>query len=80
MPATQFTPDSYKISYSCWLLCGSLVLHPTVSVNGASSSHIISANPGSHCAVSVTAVFGGSISNTITATTTTSFKGINTTY
>ena len=73
---TQFIPDSYKISYSCQLLCGSFVPHPTVSANGASSSHIISANPGSHCAVNVTAVFGSNTSNTVTATTSTLFAGI----
>ena len=74
---TQFTPDSYKISYSCQLLCGSFVQqHPTVSANGASSSHIIPADPGSHCAVSITAVFGSNTSNTVTATTSTLFSGI----
>ena len=73
---TQFTPDSYKISYSCQLLCGSLVQHPTVSANGASSSCIIPADPGSHCAVSITAVFGSNTSNTVTATTNTLFAGI----
>ena len=73
---TQFTPDSYKISYSCQLLCGSVVDHPKVSANGASSSHKIPADPGSHCVVSVTAVFGSSTSNTVTATTNTLFAGI----
>ena len=78
---TQFTPDSYKISYSCWLLCGLPVPHPTVSANGASSPHVISANPGSQCTVSVTAVFGSNTSNTVTATTNTLFTGIcNTLY
>ena len=73
---TQFTPDSYKISYSCQLLCGSVVLHPTVSANGASSSHVIPSDPGSHCIVSVTAVFGSNTSNTVTATTNTLFAGM----
>ena len=73
---TQFTPDSYKISYSCQFLCGSVVKHSTVSANGASSSHIIPADPGSHCAVNVTAVFGSNTSNTVTARTNTMFAGI----
>ena len=77
---TQFTPDSYKISYSCLLLCGSFAQHPTVSANRASSSRIISADPGSHCAVSVTAVFGSNTSNTVTATTSTLFAGLYTTH
>ena len=74
---TQFTPDSYKISYSCWLFkCGLSVQHPTVSANGASSSHIISADPISLCAVNVTAVFGSNTSNTVTTTIITLFAGI----
>ena len=73
---TQFTPDSYNISYSCWLLCGLLVQHPKVSANGALSSRVIPADPGSHCAVSVKAVFGSYTSNTVTATTMTLFTGI----
>ena len=73
---TQFTPDSYKISYSCQLLCVLFVPHPTVSANGLSSFHILSADPGSHCIVSVTAVFGSNTSNTVTATTSTLFLGI----
>ena len=73
---TQFTPDSYEISYSCQFLCGSVVKHSTVSANGASSSHIIPADPGSHCAVNVTAVFDSNTSNTVTATTSTLFTGI----
>ena len=73
---TQFTPDSYKISYSCQLLCGLFVPHSTVSANGASSSRIIPADPGSHCSVSVTAVFGSNTSNTVTTSTSTLFSGI----
>ena len=73
----QFTPDSYEISYSCVLLCGSPVhYYPTVSANGTSSTHIIHADPGSHCAVSITAVFGSNTSNTVTARTNTLFAGI----
>ena len=73
---TQFTPDSYNISYSCLLLCVLFVPHPTVSANGLSSSHILSADPGSHCIVSVTAVFGSNTSNAVTATTSTLSAGI----
>ena len=73
---TKFIPDNYKISYSCWLLCGSFVSRPTVSANVTSSSHIIPADPGSNCSVSITAVFGSNISNTVTNTTITSFAGM----
>ena len=72
---TQFTPDSYNIFYACQLLCGLFVQHPTVSANGTSSSRIIPADPGSHCVVSITAVFGSNTSNAVTAITSTSFKG-----
>ena len=73
---TQFTPDSYKISYSCLLLCGSIVQHPTVSANGTSSSHIVSADPYSQCFVNVTAVFSNNTSNAVTGITFTLFTGI----
>ena len=73
---TQFTPDSYKISYSCWLLCGSTISHLTVSANGASSSHIVSADPYNQCFFTVTAVFGSNTSNTVTGITFTLFTGI----
>ena len=73
---THFTPDSYKISYSCQLLCNLFVQHPTVSANRASSSHIISADPGSDCVVSITAVFGSITSNTVTNTTITLSAGM----
>ena len=73
---TQFTPDSYNISYSCWLLCGSTISHLTVSVKGASSSHILSANPYSSCFISIIAVFGSNTSNTVTNTTLTLSAGI----
>ena len=73
---TQFIPDSYKISYSCWLLCGSFVSHATVSAYVTLSFHIIPADPGSNCSVSITAVFGSNISNTVTNTTITLFAGM----
>ena len=74
---TQFAPDSYNISYSCWLLCGSFVQHPTVSAaKGTSSSHTIPADPGSNCTVDITAVFGNNTSNTVSARTNTLFAGM----
>ena len=74
---TQFTPDSYNISYSCQLLCGSSVINQTVTVDGTSTTHILSAAPGSSCSVSVTALFGTSIvSNTVTSSTNTTSAGM----
>ena len=74
---TQFAPISYRISYSCQLLCGSSVTQQTVTVDGTSTTHILSAAPGSSCSVSVMAVFGTSIgSNTVTSSTNTTTAGI----
>ena len=74
---TQFTPDSYNISYSCQFLCGSSVINQTVTVNGSSSTYKLSAAPGSSCSVSVVAVFGTSIvSNTVTSSTNTTLAGM----
>ena len=69
---TQFIPTSYRISYFCQLLCGSSVTNQTVTVDGTSTTHILSAAPGSTCNASVMAVFGTSfISNTVTSLTNT---------
>ena len=72
-----FFPDSYTVSYSCQLLCDSQT--PSVQTNtvtGTANNHTISSlNAGSSCTVSVTAVFGGSNSNTITSSTNTSTAG-----
>ena len=74
---TQFTPDSYNISYSCQLLCGSSVIDQTATVNGSSTTHILPAAPSSSCSVSVVAVFGTSIvSNTVTSSTNTTSAGM----
>ena len=72
---TQFTPDSYNISYSCQLICGLFVQHPTVSAKGTSSSYTIPADPGSNCTISITAVFGSNTSNTVTARNNTLIAG-----
>ena len=76
-----YFPENYTVSYSCQLLCDSQT--PPVQTNtvtGTANSHTISSlNAGSSCTVSVTAVFGSSISNTITSYTNTSTAGtINT--
>ena len=74
---TQLTPNSYRISYSCQLICGSSVTNQTVTVDGMSTTHILSAAPGSSCSVSVMAVFGTSIlSNTVTSSTNTTSAGM----
>ena len=78
---TQFTPNNYRISYSCQLICGSSVTHQTVTVDGTSTTHILSAAPGSSCSVSVMAVFGTSIfSNTVTSSTITTTAGMYNTH
>ena len=74
---TQFTPNNYSISYSCQLICGSLVANQTVTVDGKSTTHILHAAPGSSCSVSVMAVFGTSVvSNTVTSSTNTTSAGM----
>ena len=74
---TQFTPNNYSISYSCQLICGSSVTNQTVTVDGTSTTHILSATPGSSCSVSVMAVFDTSIvSNTVTSSTNTTSAGM----
>ena len=73
----QFPPDSYNVSYSCQLLCGSeLYLSSSDTVNGSVTTHTItSLNAGSNCTVSVTAVYGSNTSNTITSSTDTISTG-----
>ena len=74
---TQLTPNKYRISYSCQLICGSLVTHQAFTVDGNSTSRILSATPGSSCSVSVLAVFGTSIfSNTVTSSINTTSAGM----
>ena len=74
---TQFAPISYRISYSCQLICGSSVTNQTVTVDRTSTTHILSATSGSSCSVSVMAVFGTSIlSNTVTSSTNTTSAGM----
>ena len=74
---TQFTPNSYRISYSCQLICGSSVTNQTVTVDGMSTTHILSATPGSSCSVSVMAEFGTSnFSNTVTSSTNATSAGM----
>ena len=74
----QFPPDSYNVSYSCQLLCVSeLYLSSSDTVNGSVTTHTItSLYAGSHCTVSITAVYGRYTSNTITLSTNTTLSGI----
>ena len=58
---TQFTPDSYKIFYSCRLICGSSVTQQTVTVDGSLTTNTIMVDFGSTCSAHVEADFGGSI-------------------
>ena len=76
-PPTQFIPNSYRISYSCQLICGSSVTNQTVTADGESTTHIFFADPGSSCTVSVLAVFGTSIvSNKVTSSANTTSAGM----
>ena len=72
-----YFPDSYTVSYSCHLLCDSQT--PSVQTNtvtGTANNHTISSiHAGSSCTINVTAVFGGSNSNTITSSTNTLSAG-----
>ena len=74
----QYPPDSYTVSYSCQLLCGSTSSSGSNNVpNGPATSHTISSlSPGSNCTVSVTAKFGTNTSNTIISSTITTSAGI----
>ena len=76
----EFTPDSYRISYSCQLICESSVTHQTVTTVNAPFYYIqtiSSVDPGNSCVVNVTAVFGNRIiSNTVTSSTNTRSAGI----
>ena len=73
---TQFTPTSYKLSYSCHLLCDSSSNQKNSSnASGTVTTHKIAVPPGSTCAVNVTAVFGSNSSNTITHFTNTLSAG-----
>ena len=75
---TQFTPTSYKLSYSCNPLCASSSNQKnTSSANGTITTHKIAAAPGSTCMVNVTAVFGNNSSNTITNFTNTLSAGVS---
>ena len=75
----QFLPDNYTVFYSCQLLCDSQT--PSVQTNTVTGTinryTISSVNAGSHCTVSVTAVFVDGNSNTITSSTNTSTAGTN---
>ena len=72
----QFTPDSYRIFYSCQLICGSSVTQQTVIVDGSLTTSTIFSDPGSTCIVHVAAVFGSSIiSNMVTSSTNTTSAG-----
>ena len=65
---TQFTPNSYSISSSCQLICGSSVTHQAVTVDGTLTTETIMTDFGSTCSVHVAAVFGSSIiSNIVTS-------------
>ena len=77
---TQFTPDGYRISYSCQHLCNLSVTYLTLSDDTEPPAYTIAADPSSMCDVYVTAIFGNSNSNTINAMTTTLFAGIHTTH
>ena len=73
---TQFFPDGYNVSCSCQLICGSALTQLTDTVNGAFTTHTISAAPGSRCSVSIVAIFNPNyISNTITSSTITLSAG-----
>ena len=72
------TPVSYRISYSCQLICGSLVTHQNTSVVEPFTTHIIvSATPGSRCSVDVMAIFNASNNNNkVTSLTNTASEGM----
>ena len=72
------TPVSYKISYSCQLICGSSLTHQNTSVVAPSTTHIlVAATPGSRCGVDVMAIFNDSNNNNIvTLLTNTASEGM----
>ena len=72
---TNLIPLSYRISYSCQLMCGSSVTNQTVTVDGSVTTHTVSATPGSSCVIGITAVFCSNNSNTITSSTNTTSTG-----
>ena len=65
------TPNSYNISYSCQLLCGTPSTQGTqvVSDGGTTNYLIAPVAAGANCSVSVVAVFGNKSSNTVTSST-----------
>ena len=73
----QYPPDSYTVSYSCQLLCGSASAVFNHLVDGETSNHTISSlSPGRNCTVSVTANFGTNASNTVVSTISTFSEGM----
>ena len=72
---TNHIPLSYRISYSCQLICGSSVPNQTVTVDGSVTTHTVSATPGSSCVIGITAVFCSNNSNTATSSTNTTSVG-----
>ena len=74
---TQFPPDSYNVSHSCQLICGSALTQLTDTVNGTSTTYTFSAAPGSRCSVSIVAIFNPNYTtDTIISSTNTLSAGI----
>ena len=77
--APQYTPDSYTVSYSCQLLCGSTSSSSesnNIPKGGATTYNISSLSPGSNCTVNVTGNFGTNTSNTVVSSSATASAGI----
>ena len=76
--APQYTPDSYTVSYSCQLLCGSASSSDSINIpnGGATTYNISSLSPGNNCTVNVTGNFGTNTSNTVVSSSATASAGI----
>ena len=75
--APEFAPNSYSLSLSCQLLCGTQSTEGTqvVSDGGATNYLLAPVAAGANCSVSVVAVFGSKSSNTVTSSTITTSAG-----